>query len=128
MRNDETGQLSQLSLDTLLKRLGNKEALASVARTGLPEKEVRLGPIDLIRAAYRVCQERGDLPNWSVFKPFRIGWRGNARLSNHGRASAYTMGCRCNECTEAWRLYSRNLRANRKAAFAAVATAAAVLA
>lgn len=33
----------------------------------------------------------------------------------HGRVSSYTNGCRCNECREALRLYTAEIRARRRA-------------
>ena len=34
----------------------------------------------------------------------------------HGRYSTYTNhGCRCDECREAWRIYSKDLRERRRA-------------
>lgn len=107
-----------ITMQARTKNMGSREALAHIKKSGLPFDEVRCGPfsIQMARVAFDACIASGELVKGVKYMWFREGWRGSAL--NHGTPSAYTQGCRCYECRNAWRQYYLDRKKKKQLALA----------
>lgn len=72
-------------------------------------QEARRAPVSAIKEAFIARSEFELIPDGASFRHFRTGWRGS-ELVTHGKSTSYSLGCRCNDCREAWRQYQKKRR------------------
>jgi len=119
-------------LNKVTRQAGNNAARDHAANhASTPDRLVKLDQVTLlqmewsrrisireIRKVFNETIEFDLLPREAQFRQFRMGWRGGT-VFTHGTPAGYSQGCRgphgCVACKEAWRVYQKQRRDNKKA-------------